>query len=687
MSGIEQPPGRASSPIERFIKGFFGLGNVAWPDQDPHSGAGKGLQRQVDVVWEREATEVPVVLPRRREPGGDMTAYVIARDRAHAVVLADLLTAFVGPTYSSFDGLPARLDPADPVDRAVLEFAGNGLAFKVTSPRKTEGAAWRALLLLQDTIRQQPTRSWHVPKPAGRLLGEFEAALAAGDNAASRDIIDQIAAAGGLSPANLANLKIKRLARLGMDAELLRLPGLADVVLTRPPTPIRDAILAAVYRSALATPVEADDLRLARQSLMGAGTFVQPLLNGGSADLAGLGSEALVVAALTADICDDTRLLAAVLHDPHRRRQVAEVAPQLVLALAPIVPAADAGPVPPAVPEAASPVPAVPTTTSAETASKRDLTTPTSWLELVEVLSAGSTDLAAVLASQDWETWSPPVSEDQAIADALAHLGDQAADRAWLLVGPLIDADGYDWPAAQTARQLIEIALLNGRFSPGDLSGIVALADIFLRSGPDAVAYASLLDDLAEQSNRWAGPDRAITVLDLVDLLVRAACPDQDARLRLALALLRPLRDQEGRLEHEQARFARQVSHELRVGLDWPAQEEVSPDDALPDIPAAELLLYSLDEGVLERTKALLSEIVPKVNVRLSHDKVGSPSLKLQARSAEVIVMATRCAKHAATGFIRQHASGTSVIAEAGGSGSASLLRAAIAALQARTSR
>ena len=83
---------------------------------------------------------------------------------------------------------------------------------------------------------------------------------------------------------------------------------------------------------------------------------------------------------------------------------------------------------------------------------------------------------------------------------------------------------------------------------------------------------------------------------------------------------------------------------------------------SLPDIPATQVLLYSLDERVLERTKTLLGEIAPNADVRLSHDKVGSQSLKQQARGAEVIVMATRCAKHAATGFIRQHASGTSVV-------------------------
>jgi hypothetical protein len=661
--------------MERFIKNFFGEGNITWPDLDPGSNAGRTVRPYLDVLWQREDTEVPVVLPRRREKGGDLTAYVIARDPAHAVVIADLLTAFVGPTYSSFDGLPARLNPTDPVEQAVLEFAGDGLTFKVTSPtKKTQADAWNALNLLQQTFRQRPARTWHIRKPVGRLLGEFEAALAAGDNSSSGDLLDQIAAVGGLSPANLANLKIKRLARLGRDAELLRLPGLADVVLSRPPAPIRDAILAAIYGTALMAPLEADDLQLARQSLIREGVFVLPLLEGGAVALVGLSGEALAVAALTADIRDDARLLAAVLRDPDRHEAVARVAPSLAHALTP-VPA----------PNASADAALVPAATSAETPPVPESATPRSWLELVEALSTGSANVTTVLASQDWQEWNPPAAEDSAIANILADLGNQVADRAWLLAGPLVDADGYEQPAARTARQLIEIALLNDRFSPGDLSGIVALADIFLRSAPDADAYASLLDDLKDESSRWAGPDRATVVLDLVDLLVRAACPDEDARLRLALALLRPLRDQDGRLEPEQARFARQLSDELQVGLEWPARDEASQDHALPDIPATQILLYSLDERVLERTKALLSEIAPNADVRLSHEKVGSQSLKQQARGAGVIVMATRCAKHAATGFIRQHASGASVIMEADGSGSASLLRAAIAALRART--
>ena len=70
------------------------------------------------------------------------------------------------------------------------------------------------------------------------------------------------------------------------------------------------------------------------------------------------------------------------------------------------------------------------------------------------------------------------------------------------------------------------------------------------------------------------------------------------------------------------------------------------------------------------------------VDVRSSHDHVGTPRLRQQSRTADVIVLATRCATHAATGFIRANAASTALVAEADGSGSASLLRAAIAALR-----
>jgi hypothetical protein len=664
---VQPRPERTPRRTDEFIRAFFGPGNTVWPDQDPDSPAGRRLVPYLQVL--RDSSEVPAVLPRRRADNGhQLTAYVIALDAAHATAVAELLTAFVGPSYASFDGLPARLHPDDPVDRAVLDFAGASLTFTLSSPTSaTQARAWTALEQLQEIMKQRPVRSWHAPKPIGRLLAEFEVALAAGDNSASAALLEHLAASGGLSATNLAHLRVKRLTRLGRDSELLRMAGLADIVLADPPAPVKDAILAAIYTRVVAGPLTAGDLQAARANLIEAGALVPPLLSG---NLSGVSAEALAVVALAAWIRDDTPALRGLLDSPPQHAQVAQLAPALAEAITAMV----AG---------TTPRPAVRADTPAE---PTDIV-PASWLELTTAIADSPGAVEAILASQAWRDWDPPAREDTAIAGVLAQFDDDAAERAWSVVGPFVDADGYQQPAASTARELIHNALTHNRFSPGDLAGLTALTEIVLRSGPQAGEYAELLDDLRSESTRWAGPDRATVVLDLADLLARAASPDDEARLRLAIALLRPLRDHYVRLQPDQGRFARQLSEELGAGLEWPAADQADLGSPLAGLPPLKMLLYSLDEGVLERTAAVLGALAPGATVKLNHDHVGTSRLRQHSRGADVIVMATRCATHAATGFIRANAATTALVTEADGSGSASLLRAAIAALQTRRSR
>ena len=52
---------------------------------------------------------------------------------------------------------------------------------------------------MQQTVAARPARLWHIARPLGRLLAEFEASLAAGGEAASLAALDQIAAQGGVT--------------------------------------------------------------------------------------------------------------------------------------------------------------------------------------------------------------------------------------------------------------------------------------------------------------------------------------------------------------------------------------------------------------------------------------------------------------------------------------------------------
>lgn len=655
---------RTPERIEEFIKAFFGPGNTVWPDQRPDSAAGRNLVPFLQIL--RETAEVPVVLPRRRpDSEHQLTAYVIALDPAHATTVAELLTAFVGPSYSTFDGLPANLDPGDPVDRAVMDFAGPATAFIVSSPTSpAQAQAWSALQQLQATVKSRPMRVWHAPKPAGRLIAEFEVALAAGDNSASAEILQHLGATG-LSASNIAYLRIKRLARLGRDGELLRMPGLADIVAANPPEPVKDSILAAIYNNVLAPLIEEGNLAAAQRRLVETGEIVPALLI--DCEPSSLGEQALVVVALAALLRKDALLLARLTSNPAEYDRILRIAPALADAI-----------------NAASGLGAA--RPSQEIPSPETPTRPSSWLALITAITKDPAAAAAVLRDDTWRDWDPPALQDTAIAAALAGLDDAAAEQAWSLVGPFLDADGYQRPAALSARELINNALAYSRFSPGDLAGLVALTEITLRSAPGAATYASLLDDLRAECGRWASPDRAVVVLDLADLLARAASPDPEARLRIVLALLRPLVDHHLRLDPDQDSLARQLARELETGLQWPEGDEPS-SAPLVRMPPLNLLLYSLDEGVLQRVSAVLGGIAPSLKIKLSHDHVGSPRLRQLSRQADVIVLATRCATHAATGFIRANAAHSAYLTEADGSGSASLLRAAVAGVEATLAR
>ncbi|SCF21019.1 hypothetical protein GA0070558_15123 [Micromonospora haikouensis] len=647
--------------VDRFVGVFFGPGNPVWPDRDPNSSMGRRLTPYLQVL--RAGDEVPIVLPRKNQQTRQSLAYVIPRDRRHAAAVADLLQAFVGPSHARFNGLPAKLSEDDPIDRAVLDFAGHSSIFVLASPRAFEKRMWDSLRLMQQAVAVRPHRAWHAPIPVGRLLAQFDLALASGANAASGAVLDQLAGTGALSAANLCHLRIKRLARLGRNSELLRLPDLVDVALTQPPTPVRDAILSAVFSTSLAEPLAAGDLRLARTRLIEVGAIVPALMDGSLADLS---PQALTVLALASWIVDTVPLTGLFRQEPQFLAAMEGLAPDLVAHFR----ATDQEK------ELQRQLPAI--------APRVSATTPTSWPQLIKAIAAEQ-DVGTVLEEEAWRNWTPAAEADRELATALEQFDDEAANRAWPFVGAFVDSDRYLHPAANAAREFLTNALTHGRFSPGDLAGIVALTEITLRASPDASKYAQLLDDLAAEASRWAGPDRATTVLDLADLVARTPCPDAEARLRLAYLLLRPLADHPTRLDADQVAFAARLSAELEVPLSWHQQPpNAAAGLGLAEVPAQELLLYSLDENVLDRVRTELAIQAPQARVTTSHDHVGSRQLKQWVRRADVIVMATRCATHAATGFIRANCRPETIVQEADGSGSASLLRAATIAMTRR---
>ncbi|MEU6578172.1 protein DpdD [Streptomyces sp. NPDC046805] len=683
IAARQAAPVWTTQDLEAFLLRFFGPGNDAWPDMDPDPRKGERVRPFVDLL--RSGSDIPVMLPRYQQAQDRFAIYVIARDEAHAALIGNVITAFAGPTYLIGSGVrPSTLDANDPVEAAVQDFAGAETTFRLeTHPhRRYRQRLTDVALLMQHTLAHRPPRLWRATKPTGRLLAEFDAALAAGGQAASQAALDQLAGQGGITAANLAHLHIKRLSRLGLDQELLDYPGLSDVLRQDPPTPVKAAVLNAAFTCDLQDPLDRGDLSAAQHALRDRG-FLALAPFEDSAESYSI--EALLVLLLAAVTREDPQSTQYILTTIERTASHDALPPVLREAAAAL-----AGPQSPPQQEAPThqtgtlantpePSPSSSAAQAAEPATTEQVLA--SWPELIRAIADGYTGLTSILEQEVWTAWPSPALDDRDIAALLEGLHDEGQAKIWRCVGAFIESVGYDQPAPLSARALITCALAYDWLGPGDLLAVQALTEIVLRSGPSAAVYGQLLGELADTCERWVAPERAAIALDFADRLVMEAHPDPDARESFALAMLLPLSVHQGRLDPADLAMARRLSVELGIELDWHDQpgEGQAQDTAtgLRDAAGRNLLLYSLDQRVLDRVGEALQQLAPGVKVAVAHDSVGSPQLRQKARQADVVVLATRCAKHAATGFITQHAK-AAVIDYADGSGSASLLRAAV---------
>jgi hypothetical protein len=662
VTEIEAAAPRTPESTRLLLEAFFAAPvNDAWPDMaDDYEWADR-TRPFVDLALDRP--DIPLVLPSLKKSVDRFVIYVVLDKREDVVPTAELIKAFAGPSHL-VDALmerPVRLDPRAEVERILLESAGFVAVFRLDAGAvsKRRGRLTDAMRLMQQVLARRPTRSWHVVKPTGRLLAEFDAALAAGGEASSAAILDQLRDTGGLDASNLAYLTIKRLNRLGKDTEIQALPRLADVIRQEPPAPVREALLESLYFSAVEDHLAAGDLDAAIQVLRDTGTHLEELLNG---PLRLRSTSALTIAVIAGIIRDDHNLLKHA-KDVLRSLELFEELPEAVrteLLSRLGDDSLDAVIAPEAQPVISS------------------------WGVLVAAMSDNSPAVRNVLRESGWQDWPSPAQDDEEIAGLLDGLGDEAAEQAWSIVGAFLEAIGYDDPASRSAEAFILNALTHSRFKPGDLLVIQALLGVTLRGAPNADHYERLLRELGSESDRWVAPERASAVLDVIDSLLLSACPDEAARQQLGYRLLTPLSRHAERLDSADLAFARVLDGELGLGLPWQTEQgdELAESEAWQSENVS-VLLYSLDEKVLGRVTEQLRSIAPNVRVTISSDHAGNPRLRQWVQSADLVVLITRCAKHAATGFIAAHTSGEK-IAYVDGSGSASLLRTTLAELRRR---
>lgn len=86
------------------------------------------------------------------------------------------------------------------------------------------------------------------------------------------------------------------------------------------------------------------------------------------------------------------------------------------------------------------------------------------------------------------------------------------------------------------------------------------------------------------------------------------------------------------------------------------------------------VVLYSLTESAITRAKQILHGLLPNIDVRTNSEHDGSPQLAQLSKGADVFVVVTASAKHAATNFITAER-GSKPIVKVNSRGSSAILR------------
>lgn len=673
---------------EVFLDGFFSRPNLSWPDRSDSHASATYLARFLGAL--QGSGEVPLVLPRKDAGWPAAVAYVMCRTPGNAARVRALLEAAVAQNWCQFDGRLARLNPSDPIDACVLaRFGANTTYVLRPSNPATQKELFAALSQLVATMEQRPVRMNRIVRPVGRLLRDFETSLAAGQATTSFELLEEIERTGGVSHENIAFLRIRRLGQLGEDDQILSDGALRTVVATDPPRLVREAILGAWYRANSGDDGEPVELiKRLREFPADIALLVDDAETFGDADT----WAAMAVVALARG---DAALARVLLRDP------AEDQPQLCELLGQI-PGATVGSRPPANPQLPGvdapsidvegseeshptepPRRETPGTTAHDSKSEgesipavdADAPSLDSWLAWLQSLLDGS---EAALDINVAETWSVPGEADERLADAIDELPDSATGALFAGLGAFIDCDDHERPAWRAAAALIRRHLLSGSLTPSDLGAIAALLAIFLRGGPDLSAYRGLLDDLVDDDfrGRWAAVSTAPAAMDIADLVVTSPSADRAVQQGFVAAALQTLHAQRHRLPEPMRVIGDLATSDSDLAWDWSVDEvaESTASTGAGREPAS-ILLYSLEEAVLARAKSAVERMHPGIQVALSSAKVGSVSLREHARRADLIVLATRRAAHAATGFIQAHTK-SARIEYADGCGSASMLRA-----------
>lgn len=228
---------------------------------------------------------------------------------------------------------------------------------------------------------------------------------------------------------------------------------------------------------------------------------------------------------------------------------------------------------------------------------------------------------------------------------------------------------------------LFFVIAVDDQVSLPQVSALLKVVDVRLQLGVATVDYRELLGQLSLAINAVDTPSVATLALEAIEVVVNAACPAPSERQEFVVAVAAVFQRWYRRVDKADVVLLRHLAEELGVA-DAVTKPELAVDESQPRsewdaLDGKKVALYSLQESALRRAALVVRELCPGARVSTFHDHVGgSPALRTASATADVFVLATAAAKHAATTFIEAHRPSGSTTLYARGQGSASLVGA-----------
>ena len=216
-----------------------------------------------------------------------------------------------------------------------------------------------------------------------------------------------------------------------------------------------------------------------------------------------------------------------------------------------------------------------------------------------------------------------------------------------------------------------------------DVQVVVNLASLLLEIGLSAERYRQLVEDFCALWERVDSPVYLDAAIDMLDVLLTQACPNPGVREMLFRKLLASFQRWRRRIRPDQWVLLADLASELGASEAVQAVRPLEDERGTASVALARdalagktVAIYTLTNAAAARAAEFLTRNFDNVVVEVSSDHVATDRLRSLARAADIFVVATRSAKHAATTFIEAQRPPGRPTLYAAGKGSASLLRA-----------